>query len=67
MKSKHKSAKKPAASIMEKPFLEAAQVHELSEASHEHTIFGVHAHDQSHVNRLKHTDPELWNRIRSWN
>lgn len=38
-----------------------------TKSAHEHTIFGVHPEHQAHVNRLQHTDPELWHRIRSWN
>lgn len=54
------------APVMEKPVLEQKPVHK-EDTSHEHTVFGVHDHHQAHVNRLKHTDPDLWNRIRSWN
>lgn len=67
MKTPHKKTTH-GKTVMEKPFLESKKESDGSaKPSHEHTIFGVHEHHQAHVNRLKHTDPDLWNRIRSWN
>ena len=67
MKPNHKNPK-PRKSIMEKPFLEATKSDApTTDMTHAHTIYGVHPEHQAHVNRLAHTDPELWTRLRSWN
>jgi hypothetical protein len=36
-------------------------------ADQDHTVYGVHHDRQESVNRIRHYDPELWARIRSWN
>lgn len=71
--------RKKTAHISEKPLLERnadspkkshkqkSQPKPVAHAAEQHTIFGVHEHHQHEVNKLQHSDPELWHRIRSWN
>jgi hypothetical protein len=63
--------KRPIKSTKTKSVQEQSQVPTVTpsakKSAHDHTIFGVHPEHQAHVNRLQHTDPELWHRIRSWN